>query len=354
MKVLIVTFGDIQNPTNGYLMRVNYIFRCLNSSTDVNVIQFITDRVPIDSIKGIYSFHLNNNYASYLFTFVWKSLSLTFLLKNQDVVMIEGSMFLPFAITAKILRKKVVYDTHGSIVEVSKGVRGIKNLLFRRIIGGLLDRVTTAVSDVVITVSEKDAEIFKKYSRNKGKVVVVRHSIDTEKIPFYEVENQKVKTALFAGNLRSVQNYEAAKKIIEIAKQLPEVKFVIVGEGKEKFTNYPDNVIFVGKVESLDKYYKEADVCVIPLTTGTGIKTKVLECMAYGRPVITTEKGIEGLIDAEKLEGVLVDRVENFPTLIKKFELKRNYYRLREYVEKKFSIKTICEQLIKIFKGISL
>lgn len=349
MKVLIVTFGDILNPTNGYLLRVNYVFTCLNSFVETSVVQFITDQLPTNHYKNFHSFFVKNNYASYLVTFLWKSLSLIPSLKRHDVVMIEGSMFLPFIITAKMLKKRVIYDTHGSIVEVSKGVKGIKNILFRRIIGGLLDRLSTLLSDVVVTVSEKDAEIFKRYTRNKAKVVVIRHSIDTDKIPFYEVENERVRTALFVGNLRSIQNYEAAKKIIEIAKRLPEVKFIIVGEGDEKFSDYPENVVFTGKVVSLDKYYKEADVCVIPLTTGTGIKTKVLECMAYGRPVITTEKGVEGLTDVEKLDGVIVDKVENFPELIKNLRLKKNYSHLREYVDRNFSRKIMCKQLQEVF-----
>lgn len=68
----------------------------------------------------------------------------------------------------------------------------------------------------------------------------------------------------------------------------------------------PPNVKFVGKVPSLHEFYKEANVCFIPSTTGMGVKTKVLECMAYGRPGITTKKGIKGLHDVEKLVGIYI------------------------------------------------
>ena len=344
MKVLIVSFGDINNPINGYLMRVNYIYRCLSKVANVYLVQFVTDR---SARKAEGTFYVKNSYLSYLITITGKALTLIPLIKSYDIVMIEGSMFLPFGIVAKALGKKVVYDTHGSIVELAKGLKGVKNFVFRLLIGGFLDRMTTIISDLVITVSESDREIFRRYTRRKEKVVVVRHAIDVSKIPFYEIENERVKTAIFVGNLNSVQNYEAVKKLIEIAKHLPSVKFLVVGDGKEKFSDYPENVVFVGKVSSLDEYYKNADVCVIPLTSGTGIKTKVLECMAYGRPVITTKKGVEGLIGVEELNGVIVQDVEEFPEIIKNLRLDKEYRQLREYVEKNYSVEVLCKQLVE-------
>ncbi|BFI76525.1 glycosyltransferase [Sulfurisphaera ohwakuensis] len=344
MKVLIVSFGDINNPINGYLMRVNYIYRCLSKVANVYLMQFVTDG---SARKTDEAFYVKNSYLSYLITITRKALTLIPLIKSYDIVMIEGSMFLPFGIVAKALGKKVVYDTHGSIVELAKGLKGVKNFVFRLLIGGFLDRMTTIISDLIITVSEGDKEIFKRYTRRKEKVVVVRHAIDVSKIPFYEIENERVKSAIFVGNLNSVQNYEAVKKLIEIAKYLPSVRFLVVGDGKEKFPDYPENMVFMGKVSSLDEYYKTADVCVIPLTSGTGIKTKVLECMAYGRPVITTKKGVEGLINVERLNGVIVQDVEIFPEIIKNLRLDKEYKQLREYVEKNYSVEVLCKQLVE-------
>ena len=346
MKVLIVSFGDVSTPTNGYLMRVNNIYRCLGKVASVYLIQFVNEENPRKTSGTLY-IKIRNSYLSFLTNITRKALALIPLIKPYDIVMIEGSLFLPFGIVAKALRKRVVYDTHGSIVELAKGLKGVKNFIFRRLIGGILDRLTAIISDLVIVVSESDREIFRRYTRKKDKVVVVRHAIDVSKIPFYKIENDRVKTAIFVGNLNSVQNYEAAKNLIEIAKSLPSVRFLIVGDGKEKFSNYPENVFFVGKVNSLDEYYKSADACVIPLTSGTGIKTKVLECMVYGRPVITTKKGVEGLIGVEKLDGVIVQDVEKFSEVISNLKLGKEYRQLREYVEKNYSVEVLCRQLLE-------
>jgi glycosyltransferase involved in cell wall biosynthesis len=353
MKVLLVTFGDINDPKNGYLIRVSTIYKCLSKEHEVTVIQFVNSKV--DNSKNFINVEIGRNYLSYATKLVFKSLSSISLIKSHDKIIVEGSIFLPFFAIAKLLRKRVIYDTHGSIVEVSKGLKGIKNFIFRRAIGGFLDSISTKLSDNVITVSEGDAQIFRKYTRNKGKVLVIRHAIDVENTPFYEVPNDRVRRAIFVGNLYSVQNYEAVKIILKAAEIVKDVEFIIVGDGRELFKDYPPNVKFVGKVPSLHEYYKEADVCFIPLTTGTGVKTKVLECMAYGRPLITTKKGIEGLHDAEKLDGVyLINHAEDiseYAYLISKLILNRQYYNLREYVKEKHSINSICRSILLLVKN---
>lgn len=350
MKVLLVAFGDINDPKNGYLIRVSTIYKCLSKEHEATVIQFVNSKASNN--KEFINVEIGKNYFSYAVKIIFKSLFSIKLIKSHDKVVVEGSIFLPFIITAKLLRKNVIYDTHGSIVEVSKGLKGIKNFIFRRVIGGLLDSLSTKLSDVVIAVSEDDAQIFRKYTRNKRKVMVVRHSIDVENIPFYEVPNERVRRAIFVGNLHSVQNYEAVKIILKVAERVKDVEFIIVGDGKELFANYPPNVKFVGEVPSLNEYYKEADICFIPLTTGTGIKTKVLECMAYGRPIITTKKGVEGIINYQQLDGVYVvldaNNIDDYISLLTQIRLKRSYENLREYVIENYSTESLCKNLLRI------
>jgi glycosyltransferase involved in cell wall biosynthesis len=45
---------------------------------------------------------------------------------------------------------------------------------------------------------------------------------------------------------------------------------------------------------------------VAPLLSGSGLRIKILEAMALGRPVLTTTTGIEG-IPAKNLENVMVE-----------------------------------------------
>ena len=51
----------------------------------------------------------------------------------------------------------------------------------------------------------------------------------------------------------------------------------------------------LGVVPSLEGEYARAAVCLVPLLLGTGIKIKLLEALGFGKAVVSTSIGIEGL-----------------------------------------------------------
>ena len=54
-------------------------------------------------------------------------------------------------------------------------------------------------------------------------------------------------------------------------------------------------VDLLGVVESLEEEYARAAVCVVPLLVGTGIKIKLVEALGFGKAVVSTRVGVEGL-----------------------------------------------------------
>jgi glycosyltransferase involved in cell wall biosynthesis len=54
-------------------------------------------------------------------------------------------------------------------------------------------------------------------------------------------------------------------------------------------------VEYVGKVRDLRPYYERAHAAIVPLFEGSGTRLKVIEAMAWGRPVVSTALGAEGL-----------------------------------------------------------
>ncbi len=67
------------------------------------------------------------------------------------------------------------------------------------------------------------------------------------------------------------------------------------------------HVTHVGEVPSVAPYLAAASVVAIPLRHGGGTRLKLLEALAWGRPVVTTTKGAEGLDVRHEREVLVAD-----------------------------------------------
>lgn len=56
-----------------------------------------------------------------------------------------------------------------------------------------------------------------------------------------------------------------------------------------------EGVRYLGRVAEVAPHYDAADVVVVPVFEGSGTRLKVIEAAAYGRPVVSTRLGAEGL-----------------------------------------------------------
>lgn len=68
----------------------------------------------------------------------------------------------------------------------------------------------------------------------------------------------------------------------------------VAGKGSEKFSHY-DNVEAFGFVDSIDDFVSNSHLIIAPIFSGAGVKIKVLDAIATGKPLLTSPKGCEGL-----------------------------------------------------------
>ena len=110
-------------------------------------------------------------------------------------------------------------------------------------------------------------------------------------------------TLLFLGFLSFHPNTIAADHLIKniwptVLSVLPEAKLIIAGAKPEYLTSYrekPKGVTFVGFVDDLAKLYEEVTAVCCPILYGSGTRIKILEAAAYGKPVVSTTLGAEGI-----------------------------------------------------------
>lgn len=114
----------------------------------------------------------------------------------------------------------------------------------------------------------------------------------------------------YVGNFSVASNADTLEMIIN--EILPYVhqqcRFYVIGKcPAEILERYKNNsrVVFCGRVDDLRTYVKRTRIFLAPIAYGTGIKTKIIEAMAMGMPVITNSVGSEG-INAENMKEMVV------------------------------------------------
>ncbi len=77
-------------------------------------------------------------------------------------------------------------------------------------------------------------------------------------------------------------------------------KIVICGKGLPNEMNnlksYANkNIIYAGFVDDITAYFKAADIMLNPVLSGGGVKTKMIEAIAFGATVVASKTGAAGI-----------------------------------------------------------
>ncbi|WP_432510346.1 glycosyltransferase [Kineococcus sp. SYSU DK001] len=132
------------------------------------------------------------------------------------------------------------------------------------------------------------------------------------------------RTALFVGAADYGPNKAALRWFLDdvwprVLERVPSARFLAVGRGLSsvhpRATGEPGGVEFHSDVASVDPFYEQADVCVVPLLSGGGTKIKLVEALSRGRAVVTTTLGLEGLEEHRAVLRV-ADGAERFATAL--------------------------------------
>ena len=119
---------------------------------------------------------------------------------------------------------------------------------------------------------------------------------------------------LFLGNYRYAPNCVAAEHLAQdiwprIRAAVPDAKLVLAGRDVEK-VRLPRGSAGIearGFVADLDALYDETRVVTCPILAGGGTRFKIIEAAAYGRPVVSTTLGAEGIPFVDRREICLAD-----------------------------------------------
>ena len=165
----------------------------------------------------------------------------------------------------------------------------------------------------------------------------------------------------FLANFAHQPNVDAALHFAEavfplIRARFPGATFVVAGKNPPPPLLDPARigVDCVGFVADVTTFYGSVDVIVAPLRFGGGIKIKVLEAMACGRPVVTTSVGAEGITEPEEGALLVADEPAVFADAVSTLledGVQRTALgeRARQLVERRFSWLRVMDDLDRIY-----
>lgn len=142
-------------------------------------------------------------------------------------------------------------------------------------------------------------------------ISVVPHGVDVDSFKPGE-RPAGPPTVTFLGNYPHDPNRDAVVYFIKsiwpyIKERVPGCRFLVVGRGPTpdmlELGERDPSIEITGQVEDVKPYLMMSDVFVCPVRMGGGFRGKVLEAMAAGLPVVSTELGAEGLpaVDGENI-----------------------------------------------------
>jgi glycosyltransferase involved in cell wall biosynthesis len=168
--------------------------------------------------------------------------------------------------------------------------------------------------DMMVAITQRDLKFFQKLGCSIAAHV---SPIGLNTADYFPAPPNPTKISFsFIGSLDWMPNMEGLRWVLEkvwpqVLKKAPTAEFHIAGKNAPDYllNGQWDQVFVHGEVPDAALFINQHDVMLVPLFSGSGMRVKILEGMALGRVVLSTQLGLEG-IHATHQDNVLVADTE--------------------------------------------
>ena len=169
----------------------------------------------------------------------------------------------------------------------------------------LIDRVLTALASRLILVAGALARRF-PWLKGGDKLAVIHNGVDLEEFDTLSLcpdrpTPPKDGSTIYIGCVGRIEERKGQAHLIEAIKGMEGVKLLLIGEGESHYMDHiertvkasgmVDRVYMTGYCRNVPAILQEIDILAFTPLQGEGLSRVVLEGMAAGRPVITTDVG---------------------------------------------------------------
>jgi len=212
--------------------------------------------------------------------------------------------------------------------------------------------------DGYMPITEVDYQFFKeKYPTLNSQVIPFAIDLSS-----YQIQNRKIDETgisfFHIGSMNWQPNIEGMVWFLEnvwkkAVEKHPHITLTLAGKGNKAFFGNKNfkNVQIFDFVEDVQQFMNTHDIMVVPLLAGSGMRIKIMEGLALGKPIITTPIGAEGIEVTHKENILIADTPERMVEMMdacvtdlkKCEEIGKN---ARNLIENKYAQELISKELL--------
>ncbi len=305
--------------------------------------------------------------------------------RNVDIIFAQDpvSVGFPVAIVSKILRKKFILKVVGDYAweqwqQSSKGQGArsqfitpddfqVQKFDFFTELQRSVQKFVARQAKTIIVPSEYLKKIIGMWGIDQEKIIVIYNAFEAPRFGVFKKNTNEI-IIISAGRLVPWKGFKVLIEVFEkLSKQFSDLKLVIIGDGPERknlelqITNSKlnDKIILLGAVsrQKVLEYLSSANIFVLN-TAYEGFSHQILEAMALGVPVVTTNIGGNPEIVKNGENGFLVEFNDTKILMIKITEILESKDLAEKFSQKskedasKFTKERMIADIIKVLKKI--
>jgi glycosyltransferase involved in cell wall biosynthesis len=287
---------------------------------------------------------------------------------EYDIIQLEGLYVCPYIpVIRENSNAKIIYRAHNIEHEIWSRTAIMAHGFEKWYLKNLSKRIKRFEKqilntyDLLVPITGRDGTILDNLG-NTRPVHVSQTGIDSS-VLIPNSKNLNHPTLFHIGSLEWSPNQEGLIWFFEncwdaIREKYPDLEFFVAGRNAppwfQKMLNLP-NVVFKGEVADAYEFMNSKSIMVVPLFSGSGMRIKIIEGMALGKPIVTTPVGTEGISTTSGENIIVITDADGFVQSISDLIENREYFdkiskNAIEYIHENFDNLSSAGALIEFYK----